>query len=89
MANYRYMVEEYLKWWRRELMDMGVRVQFNIGTIQDKLIRYREAYQHAVWLVTSAKCREELNWFYDFTDQYRAALSPTRYTAAYSRPTQS
>ena len=76
LANYRYMVEEYLKWWRRELMDMGVRVQFNIGTIQDKLIRYREAYQHAVWLVTSAKCREELNWFYDFTDQYLRSLVP-------------
>ena len=45
-ANYRYMVEEYLKWWRRELMDMGVRVQFNIGTIQDKLIRYPVSYTH-------------------------------------------
>ncbi len=76
LSNYRYTVEEYLKWWRRELIDLGGRVQFNIGTIQDKLIRYRESYQHAVWLVTSAKCQEEINWFYDYTHQYLRSLVP-------------
>lgn len=76
LSSYRYHVEEYLKWWRDELLDMGIRAQFNIGTIQDSLVRYRHAYQHAVWLVTSAKCQQEINWFYDYTDLYFRSIVP-------------
>ena len=78
LSSYRYTIEEYLKWWRTELNAMGVGVQFNIGTMQNKLIRYREAYQHAVWLVTSAKCQDEINWFYDYTDQYLRSMVPNQ-----------
>lgn len=70
LTSYRNQVEEYLKWWNREFIAVNVQAQFNIGTIQDKLWRYREAYQHAVWLVTNAKCQGHINWFYDYTDEY-------------------
>lgn len=56
---------------------MGLQVQFNVGTIQNKLIRYRQAYQHAVWLVTSARCQNEINWFYDYTNLYFRSMLPT------------
>ena len=77
LSSYRYTVEEYLQWWREELSGMGLQVQFNVGTIQNKLIRYRQAYQHAVWLVTSAKCQNEINWFYDYTNLYFRSMLPT------------
>ena len=49
---------------------MHIKCQFNIGTIQNRLVMYKEAYQHAVWLVTHANCREQVNYFYDYTEQY-------------------
>lgn len=76
LTSYRNKVEEYLKWWHQELIAMGVQAQFNVGTIQDKLPRYREAYQHAVWLVTTAKCKDSINWFYDHTDEYFRTMVP-------------
>lgn len=77
LATYRYQLDEYFQWWRGKFKELGVKAQFNVGTIQDDLVRHREAYQHAVWLVTSAKCQEEVNWFYDYTDQYFLSMVPT------------
>lgn len=86
LAEYRFAIEEYLKWWTTELQKLGeIKIQYNIGTIQNKLIRYKEAYQHAVWLVTSAKCEDPVNWFYEHTHEYfRSLLSMDVYKSLFS-----
>ena len=80
IAEMREAVEDYIQWWKAALANMQVQSQFNIGTVQNALERYREGYQHAVWLVTNARCLESVNYFYDYTGLYfRSKIPMTQY----------
>lgn len=70
LRTYREYVTDYLAWWQKTLSGMGLKYQMYIGSIQSKLLYYRTAYEHAVWLHNTARCEDAVNWFYDHTEAY-------------------
>ncbi len=76
LRSYREAVTDYLRWWENTLSGMGLKYRIHIGTIQQKLVYYRAAYEHAVWLHNTARCEDTINWFYDYTEVYLKSTIP-------------
>ena len=76
LRTFRESVTDYLRWWQDTLSEMGFQYQMQVGTIQSNLSYYRLAYDHAVWLHNTARCRDTVNWFYDYTEAYLKSSIP-------------
>ena len=76
LRTFRESVTDYLRWWKDTLSEMGFQYQMQVGTIQSNLSYYRLAYDHAVWLHNTARCRDTVNWFYDYTEAYLKSSIP-------------
>ncbi|MPN15268.1 hypothetical protein SDC9_162598 [bioreactor metagenome] len=76
LRSYRDTVSEYLSWWQETFSSMGLRYYMQVGTIQTNLAYYRIAYEHAVWLHNTARLREPISWFYDYTESYLKRIVP-------------
>lgn len=76
LRSYREYVEDYLKWWKEAMAAAQCRCQMHIGSIQSSLSYYRAAYEHAVWLNNTARCTDEINWFYDYTEPFLKGCIP-------------
>ena len=76
LRTFRESVTDYLRWWQDTLSEKGFQYQMQVGTIQSNLSYYRLAYDHAVWLHNTARCRDTVNWFYDYTEAYLKSSIP-------------
>ena len=76
LRTFRESVTDYLRWWQDTLSEMGFQYQMQVGTLQSNLSYYRLAYDHAVWLHNTARCRDTVNWFYDYTEAYLKSSIP-------------
>ena len=75
-TDYRSMVELYLEPVKAYLERTRIRYDFLVGSMQIKLILYREAYEHSRWLKHLGGYSNSLLFFYDHLEEYLFSQIP-------------
>ena len=69
-VGYREEVELYLDAVEAQLKRKKIRHRFLVGSMQDNLMMYRDAYLHCRWMKSIKKKRDSLLYFYDYVEEF-------------------
>lgn len=76
IADYKFIISEYLSEFLQEILDQDIKYHFYVGTIQNNLAQYKKAYEHCLWLEENIKTASTGIFFYDYVDNYFKDMIP-------------
>lgn len=76
MADYKYLIGEYLHPFMMRARETGMDYRFYIGSIQDQFRYYAGAYKHCCWLKENITSKSRGLFFYDYVDTYMKSITP-------------
>ena len=76
IADYKFIISEYLSEFLQEALGQDTKYHFYVGTIQNSLNQYKKAYEHCLWLEQNIKSTSTGIYFYDYIDEYMKDLTP-------------
>ena len=76
IADYKFIISEYLSEFLQEALGHDNKYHFYIGTIQNNLSQYQKAFEHCLWLEKNIKSPSTGLFFYDYVDDYMKDMTP-------------